>query len=476
MSDTNPASENAVRCKHHDVCNRPEHTAGRGTCILHDPDLEKDRDAFDTALAEHREMLRKRGEAEKAAAGDAYEPQWELRDNFRHIVFPENVSFGGETFPDEGVDFFCATFGDRAWFEGATFGDEARFMRATFGDGARFEGTTFGDWALFWRATFGDGAWFEDATFGDRAHFGRATFGYEAWFEGAIFGDEAWLGGATLGGRAHFGGATFGDRVQFDNISFGDDLDFQGAQFEGRVSFTGKENDLLFSQTDSNATPVHFENADFRDRSGVVFHNVDLSRTRFLGVDVRGMEFTSIRWATIKGGNGVYDEIHAEESDDEIPYGALARLYRRLKQTYEDERDYGRGGDFHFREKEMQCRNPRTPRRNRVMLRLYRALSGYGERFYAIGWLLALVAVYTFVGLVLGLEVQTGGEWTLLEITDPLAFGQSLAHSLQVVLLRRPTGVQPVGWVGDVVRTLVMVLGPVLLALFALAVRQRLRR
>jgi len=113
------------------------------------------------------------------------------------------------------------------------------------------------------------------------------------------------------------------------------------------------------------------------------------------------------------------------------------------------------------------------------LLWTYRTLSGYGERFYAIGWLLALILAYAFVGLALGLEVQVAGDWIQLE-TGPSALGKSLgqsfAHSLQVALLRRPTGVQPVSWVGDIVKTLVMVLGPVLLALFALAVRQRLRR
>lgn len=475
----NSQSDTSAACKHEEVCARTEHKPGLGYCILHDPDMEKDREAFDTALAEHRAMLEERREKAKREEGDEYKPRGELADDFRWMVFPDGVSFSGETFPEEGVDFFRSTFGDEADFSEATFSDGANFVTSTFGDEADFRRATFGDGSDFIGATFGNGSDFSGATFGDDVNFIRSTFGNGSDFLGATFGDGSDFLEATFSDGSDFRDSTFGDGSTFVEVTFGDGISFSYSLFIGECRFVGTRERLLFTSDQGKPCRISFKDASFRDTSKVLFQNVDLSRTLLLPLDAREVEFTNVVWANIEGVNGVYDEQERQTSEDSFPYAALAKLYRRLKQNYEENRDYGRGGDFHFREKEMMRRNPATPLRDRIVLSIYRAVSGYGERYWAGGWFIALIVAYAFAGLLLGIEKKVGDGWEKL-LGDPSnladSLSQSLLHSLQVVFLRSPSLTRPETIAGDFVQILVMILGPILLGLFGLAVRQRMRR
>ena len=162
-------------------------------------------------------------------------------------------------------------------------------------------------------------------------------------------------------------------------------------------------------------------------------------------------------------------EPHTERS-----WARIERLYRELKQNYEDRRDYGRAGDFHYGEKEMQRRNPETPRGLRVLLALYWLSSGYGERSLrpVIGAGI-LLAVCTFGYLALGLSPDKGV--STLSPTNVWDWLQAVHYSFRVMTFLRPTDFVPVGY-AKVVNTIQSLLGPIFIGLFALAVRQRLKR
>lgn len=536
-------SDTPAACKRKEVCGRTEHEPGLGYCILHDPDMEKDREAFDTALAEHREMLRKRREKAKREEGDDYEPRWRLRDDFRWMVFPDGVSFTGETFPEEGVDFFRSTFGDRSDFYRATFGDKSDFRDATFGDGSTFKNAVFGDatkfggsiWgdrsdfssvtfgagvafdsvefghkSVFHGATFGSSAYFGNAIFGDQSNFSDAIFGEQSdfsdsvlgdkacfeytefgekalfenanygsrpTFEMATFGDRSSFKDATFGSDAYFGDVRFGSEINFVNAVFDDGVSFIWSVFTGSCVFAGTRQRMMFTFKSKTLSVTSFANAVFEQPENVAFRNVDFSRTALLHADVRDMEFTNVVWPQVEGGNGVYDEEKAAESDKEVPFDALARLYRRLKQNYEDQRDFGRGGDFHFREKEMIRQNRReTPAQDRAVLSIYRAVSGYGERYWAGGWFIALLAACSFLSISLGLTYaeSSSTEWMLRWRLDD--FVRSLVYSLQVAFVRPPDYFHVATLWGKALQVATMILGPILLGLFGLAVRQRMRR
>ena len=155
-------------------------------------------------------------------------------------------------------------------------------------------------------------------------------------------------------------------------------------------------------------------------------------------------------------------------------WARIERIYRELKQNYEDRRDYGRAGDFHYGEKEMQRRNPETSRGFRVLLALYWLSSGYGERYLrpliGVG---VLLAVCTFDYLTLGLSPDKGV--STLSLTNVWDWLQATHYSFRVMTFLRPTDFVPVGY-AKVVHTIQSLLGPIFIGLFALAVRQRLKR
>jgi len=588
VRESSPPKSSPAKCKHHEVCGLNEHETGLGYCILHDPDMEKGREAFEDSLKNALEIQSLEARREHSFLPQGEKLGWEFRTDYRHIVFPDDFSFQGRRFRGIGVDFSDATFGKRVDFRNAQFECKTDFTSATFGRGVNFRGATLPDDARFRNCTFKSGVSFRSATFGDRVDFRKSDFEEGAVFWDAEFGRKADFLEATFANEANFSEAEFGDRPIFDNTKFGDDLrftevvlgndpqfrgtkigdnadfhraefgdgmrfaaivgdkanfndaivgagsqwvmgsfgdstrfvgaqfkgfayfrevtfgdgvdlscavfegkleivkvkfgetaNFQATEFLGRTTFRGENQHRLFSRDCAPPTQAKFIDATFSEPDMVAVRYADLRRAQFIHTDIRKIELTSVTWPRIQGGYGIHDEEVYDKSDESYPYGALARLYRRLKQNYEDQRDYGRGGDFHFREKEMMLENPRTPKPTRVVLWLYRAFSGYGERLRAGWFLLGLIISYGFGGLLLGLQENANGTWETLscapsQLCDSLMHG--LAHSLQVALLRKPTSTQPATPEGQIVQVAVMILGPLFLGLFALAIRQRVRR
>jgi hypothetical protein len=76
----------------------------------------------------------------------------------------------------------------------------------------------------------------------------------------------------------------------------------------------------------------------------------------------------------------------------------------------------------------------------------------------------------------LGLEYTAAEEmqWTLRWRLDD--FCRSLVYGVQTAFVRPPNYMVPANLWGEVVKVITMILGPLFLGLFALAVRQRVRR
>lgn len=188
-----------------------------------------------------------------------------------------------------------------------------------------------------------------------KAHFENCTF-EEAYFDGATFK------------RANFSGATF-EKFNFSGATFNEQAVFSYCTFQGSFVFGGSNQHVLFAGAE-----VDFCNITLDPLGTIAFRNADLRRCRFLNTDVREIEFTSVEWCRTssrwpgKGTVCVYDELcYADNIEEE--WGRLERLYRELKQNYEDRKDYARAGDFHFREKEMRKHNRRdTPLSHRILL------------------------------------------------------------------------------------------------------------
>lgn len=415
-----------AKCAHFNVCGIEADTIPEGGhCILHAQDPDKDRNAFAEAFEDH--LARDTGD-------------------FRHIHFCGTANFADRTF-EEWTCFIGATF-EKADFSRAEFRGPAEFGDATFAK-ATFLGAKFNQPADFYKATF-EAASFEGAMF-ETAYFSKTTFGEV---------DFHW---ATL------------KEVDFSEATFCKRADFSYCTFRGGALFDGSSQSALFAGAE-----VDFRDVTLDPLNAVAFRNADLSRCRLLNTDAREMEFTSVawcrkpsRWPRGKGTVCVYDELADEDEDVEKAWGRLERLYRELKQNYEGRRDYGRAGDFHFREKEMRKHNSHTPLGHKVLLWLYKAVSGYGERIWpAVAWLCGVVLGCAALYLVLG--ITPAGAPTPL-VWSGNAYGSALLYSAQTSFFIEPDGyalTEGAQWT----RLFQAVLSPILLGLIALAVRQRLKR
>jgi hypothetical protein len=242
----------------------------------------------------------------------------------------------------------------------------------------------------------------------------------------------------------------------------------------------------IFSGTELDFREVVIEPLD-----ALTFRDADLRESRFLGTDLRKTSFANVTWPKIvskkcpeiirkkwpKFGSrfGVYDEIEAEEKGETDKYPHIEQLYRQLKQNYEDRKDYERAGDFHYGEKEMRRRNPDTSWGLLCWLTLYLLVSGYGERWVrplvcAAGLLLVCAVLYLY----LGLYPKNGGP--PLAWTNGRDWLEAALYSLRVMTLFKPDDFVPVGLVAKSVHAFQSISGPIVLGLFALAIRQKLKR
>lgn len=458
-----------AKCRHYEVCGREAgENAEDDLCILHSHDPAKDKQDFEKALAAHRVQN---------------------GHNFRFFVFPEPVNFQDVTF-SEVADFSRATFADEANFSGAKFTEGAEFREATFNQVAHFTAACFGERGNFNDVTFAGTASFKEVSFAKdaQAHFRSATFTGDACFVGATFEGKTYFSNAKFSKQADFcdvgfavgidfSYVTFTEGALFDWAWFSQEADFGYARFLGRTIFApgGEEGR---SQPTFSGTRVDFKEVIISPVDALTFRDVDLSKCMFQGTDLRKVEITGATWAVIPGRwkwckrYGVYDEICPLQEGETRPWHHIERVYRELKQNYEDRRDYLRAGDFHYGEKEMRRNNPKTSWGLRFFLALYRYVGGYGERWLSPLFWSALVLVscallYCWLGL--SPNPKGGG-------TTCLHFHEALVYSLRVMFLLKPDEWVPAGNGALLVNTLESVLGPLLIGLFALALRQNLKR
>jgi hypothetical protein len=238
----------------------------------------------------------------------------------------------------------------------------------------------------------------------------------------------------------------------------------------------------IFSETEVDFSMITLEPPDV-----LIFQDADLRKITFRGTDLRKAEMTNVDWPEIvwpkkmpKGFGwlrskrfGVYDEDSLQKGrTHSFPH--IERLYRELKQNYEDRRDYDRAGDFHYGEKEMRRKSPKTLARHWFPVWIYWWASGYGERcLRPLFWFVGLLLLSTFGYLYWGLEPK--GSSSRMVMTNGWDCLKSVHYSLRVMILLKPDDLVPVGF-GKFMNTVQSVFGPVLIGLFALALRQRLKR
>jgi len=457
--------EAVAKCKYHEICGR---NGGENTeeelCILHSEDPAKSPAAFEEALDEHRQKN---------------------KYNFQGIVFPGYERYRHAEFT-ERVDFSGAKFIKWADFTEAQFTQGADFFKTQFCEGTCFNRARFAEWTTFSGSVFGqEGADsvahdFVGVVFAQEASFKEAQFWGTANFLGARFSGEAIFYACEFHGKADFGSTEFTQRADFRGAQFAKVAlaRFRHARFQGRTLFSTKPSDGGTVQIFSGSE-VDFRDVSIEPLDGFTFRDADLRKCRFQGTDLRKAEITNAKWAEIPGKtwfgigrrSGVYDE---EDPLGPHPWAHIERVYRELKQNLEDRRAYGRAGDFHYGEKEARRKNAETSWGLWFWLTLYKWVGGYGERCLPpLVCAAGLLVVSAILYLLLGLHPKNGE--TTLSWTSLSDWLRSSFYSFRIMTLLRPDDLAPVGYAKNV-HAFESLLGPILIGLFALALRQKLKR
>lgn len=481
-----------AKCRHYPNCDldawESTERTGFNDCILHSSRRYKNRKDFNAALKTHREK----------GSDDFTEFVFPCLADFRGAVFSKRASFANAVFFKE-ADFSSATFTEDADFSRVTFLPGALFMGATFLKKADFEFASFAvpsrgsfvipasvlehhyeilrlrrtaewrkklesdvernaylDWLLDTPAFFGGAKFCEESDF-QRACFAAAVFAETVFKKKVLFNTAQFRGGTD------FSFATFEGGADFRGGSFQGETLFHAGKFLGKTIFSPErlptdshnvvidhvDTELMFSDAQIDFTEVTIE-----PRDAVIFRDADFKKCKFQDTDVREIEFTGVKWPKLGSRLVVYDEIAplprlGDQSIDVLmpdirsrSLFRIERLYRQLKQNYEERRDHERVSDFHYGEKEMRRRNLQTAFMLRFFLTLYWLLSGYGERY--LRPLIAAAAVLiasTFLYLKLGLSPKDGGlSLALTNTSDWLRAGH---YSFRVMTLLKPDDLLP---------------------------------
>jgi hypothetical protein len=327
--------------------------------------------------------------------------------------------------------------------------------------------------------------WWKGIRFPIRADFREASFpkrnGPRADFSGAEFLFGVDFSKAKFEVACDFSDCLFRETVKFDQTEFREACLFDNTKFEDGASFKGSN---LYGMTRFRKTLfvkgkiIDFREVTIEKEAKLIFESLDLGSVRFLGTHMRRIEFTGVTWTKLRMWpwtcDGVYDEKWEQRQNkkDRQHWSQIERVYRELKQNYQDRQDWSRVGDFHYGEKKMRRTDPATPFWLRCWLWIYALVGGYGEKVLppSLCFLLVLggsTAVYIWQGLEAPAGRLNPHNWV-----DWLVAGH---YSLQVMTLLKPVDLEPIG-ISKFVHTFASLAGPLFIGLFALALRQRLKR
>jgi uncharacterized protein YjbI with pentapeptide repeats len=427
--------------------------------------------------------------------------QFKATASFDLLHFHADASFQHAHF-HQSCAFQKCSFA-KAEFPGTLFDARATFDRTTFEHGAEFcrlyvelSPAKFRGGATFHKTRFGREAWFRGVTFGSWTRFTDSTFERQANFDGASFEDDVTFGYVTLGigdddspGEVGFGGTRFSGKASFHFVSSkGTVVDFGRAYFGGRTLFA-PASEQGWGGFERQPQPLFWDaKLDLRDatwesQGAVEFRNTDLRNARLLNTSLSEVTFTDVKWPRIQdrvgfgSRYGVADELPLDTTDKGDPqWERVERLYRDLKRNFENHGEHARAGDFHYGAMHMRLKNPQTSRGLRFFLRLYELMSGYGERYIRpLLWAGGLILVTTVLYLLLGIE-PTATPGTTLHITSLQDWLTAAHFSTRVSTLQDTRELARATGYASIVETVQHLLGPLLLGLFALAIRQHLRR
>ncbi len=383
--------------------------------------------------------------------------------DFSGEEFTGNMSFAGRILI--GADFRETVFKKWADFRGAIFLGPTRF------EGVRFEGEEPMPTASHGVVSFADSSFHNTVNF-DGAQFPRITRFKRASFLGTVYCRDARFTPA-VNSTKRMGGALFGDvrfesDLDFSGTEFGVAAEFENAVFQGNAGFAG-------TQFRANAW---FDDAEFRDKTS--FRKASFGRPpRFFGTEIHeDVNFNGIDWRSAERS---YSRRHRRNEDsDSIKKDAedAIRAWDRLALIMSQRERLTERHEF-FRLK-MRAQRQRDGYRSLSSIAnwLFDKSSDYG---WGIGSAFSWWAGHIVIGAVL-LTIAANYPmmaWNSLQVS----FANSLAflrlgseggylHGPHAALEKATAHAE---WTFNLVGTTQAVLGPVLLFLVLLTLRNRFR-
>lgn len=361
-----------------------------GFCVFHERRKDKNIDQFKEGI---KRILEDKGS---------------LAFHFDGFFFPSSIDFSEFEFKKD-VYFIEAEFsGKNTSFSEIEFLGYTSFERATFsGKDVRFVATEF----LRGDVNF-DGAEFlaEQICF-DLAKFsGRITSFWGARFSGKYtsFLLAEFSGEITIFREAKF----LCENTSFCDATFaGANTDFSIAQFLGGktdfsgVSFPGRTLEFYYARFENK---ILFDKTYFEAKTN--FTGVDLRKCAFIEVDLKNVDFSLIDWhREHKLLNETYvrwlQELKGLKKTQ--LYRITGEIYRELKVHFQQKRDFGMAGMFHYREKECEKKAQELPKRfvHWIFLWILKLSCGYGERLRdVVISSVVLVVLFAFGYMFLGLH------------------------------------------------------------------------
>ena len=432
---------------------------------------------------------------------------------FAHLETGGTTFFGAAMYARcvfEGfADFAAIEAHDSFVVNNARFDQLASFSTVSFRGTTSFRNCRFAESAEFDGATMSAGCTFHTSKFGGKASFAAVRCDHDLDFTDVH--SEQTLG-LTLRVRGQLSLADLRADGPVTLDTHATRVDMRGARFVGgaQLRVTG-EVDLraatfgapsMIAPTDAWRAPgkeapdrwgavapalSSLESADVRD---LALSGVDLSKCRFRGahnLDQLRLQ-AGIRLPQSPGGRWtlrstlweehLWRQQHGfegwgpapDEPADPITATEVASVYRGLRKGREDAKDHPGAADFYYGEMEMRRHAGRdgsaqasTAAESRLIF-AYWLLSGYGLRASRPLVALVLTVLCSTVAVdAWGFEPDRGiGQALLFAIGSGIAFGAAPEYAVTDT--------------GSAVRILLRILGPLLLGLALLAIRNRVRR
>lgn len=435
--------------------------------------------------------------------------RFERGANFYGAVFERDASFStarfiasgdpGDEFGDMGAMFQDAIFNGSLDLNSAEFENEARFYRARFDDTLDLQRTSFKD-----QASFQEAEWQTPQRL-----FGPVLLDGELNLRRAVFEGDLLL--EVEGGRVNMEDTRFGDALTIrardtaltlehldltrpalvalaPNFGIGSEDDSPETAIDFRSDPDDDELPRILSLRDSNVLGLTIASADMRACLFQGARNVDrLSIEGYVpfseaprGRSRRRIVWEESAWRQARAKTTRTALVHrlgaraapswqsvqpvGPRQEVDVQPDRLARIYRGLRKSLEESKDYAGASDFYYGEMEMRLRTRETPIADRAILALYWLLSGYGLRASRSALALAVtLAVFSVLFASFG-------------FVDETSLSSGLLHSARSVALLPQGDEIELTELGQILQIVLRVIGPVLIGLTALALRSRIKR